>query len=40
MIHVTSVDLADGTGTRPLTLARQRGHKAIVNLLEKAGAQP
>lgn len=34
------VDLADGSGTRPLTLARQRGYAAIVDLLEKAGAQP
>jgi hypothetical protein len=34
------VDLADGTGTRPLGLARQRGHGAIARILEGAGARP
>ena len=34
------VDLADGPGTRPLTLARQRGFDAIAAILEQAGAQP
>ncbi len=34
------VNLADGTGVRPLTLARQRGHTAQAGILEKAGAKP
>ena len=34
------IDLADGPGTRPLTLARQRGYDAIVAILEQAGARP
>ena len=34
------VNLADGSGTTPLTLARRRGYTAIVTLLEKAGARP
>lgn len=34
------VNLADATGVRPLTLARQRGHDAQARILEKAGAKP
>ena len=32
-------DLADGRGTRPLALARQRGYVAIADFLLKAGAK-
>ena len=34
------VDLADGSGTRPLSLARRRGYGEIARLLESAGARP
>ncbi|MCP4328120.1 MAG: ankyrin repeat domain-containing protein [Alphaproteobacteria bacterium] len=34
------IDLADGRGTRPLSLARQRGYTTIAALLEAAGARP
>ena len=34
------VNLADGTGTRPLSLARRRGYGAIARLLEGVGARP
>jgi len=34
------VNLADGAGTRPLALARQRGYHAIARILEAAGARP
>jgi ankyrin repeat protein len=34
------VDLADGSGTRPLDLPRQRGYGTIARLLEYAGARP
>jgi ankyrin repeat protein len=34
------VDLADGSGVRPLTLARRRGYGEIARLLEAAGATP
>ena len=34
------LDLADRAGATPLALARQRGHAAIVRLLEDAGAAP
>ena len=33
------VNLADGRGTRPLALARQRGYAAMVDALQKAGAE-
>lgn len=33
------VNLADGNGVRPLTLARQRGYDAIAALIEKAGGR-
>ena len=35
-----SVDLADGRGVRPLTLARRRGQDAVAAILERAGARP
>ncbi|MDA0999718.1 MAG: ankyrin repeat domain-containing protein [bacterium] len=35
-----NVNLADGRGVRPLTLARQRGYGEMVRILEKAGARP
>ena len=35
-----NLDLADGQGVRPLTLARRRGYARIVEILEQAGAKP
>jgi uncharacterized protein len=35
-----NLNLADGNGTTPLSLARQKGHKAIANILFRAGAKP
>jgi ankyrin repeat protein len=34
------VNLADGRGIRPLSLARERGYDDIVRILEAAGAKP
>jgi uncharacterized protein len=34
------LNLADGQGVRPLTLARQRGYAKIADMLEQAGAKP
>jgi len=34
------VNLADGTGTTPLGLARQRGYKTMIAILVRAGARP
>lgn len=34
------VNLADGRGVRPLTLARQRGYADMVKILESHGARP
>ena len=34
------LNLADGQGVRPLTLARRRGYSRIVQMLEQAGAKP
>jgi len=34
------VDIADGRGVRPLSLARQRGYTEIIEILETAGARP
>lgn len=34
------VNLPDGNGVRPLTLARQRGYQEIVAILEARGAKP
>ncbi len=34
------VNLADGRGERPLTLARQRAYTDMVKILESHGAQP
>jgi ankyrin repeat protein len=34
------VDIADGRGVRPLSLARGRGYTEIVEILEVAGAKP
>jgi uncharacterized protein len=34
------VNLADGQGVRPLTLAKSRGYTRMVEILEKAGAKP
>jgi hypothetical protein len=34
------VDIADGCGVRPLSLARQRGYAEIIEILEAAGAKP
>ena len=34
-----NVNLADRNGTTPLALARARGHREMVELLEKAGAR-
>ena len=34
------VDIADGRGVRPLSLARQRGYAEIIEILEAAGAKP
>jgi ankyrin repeat protein len=34
------VNVPDATGTRPLTLARTRGHAELAKLLEAAGATP
>ncbi len=34
------VNIADGRGVRPLTLARQRGYAEMVAILEAAGARP
>jgi ankyrin repeat protein len=34
------VNLADGQGVRPLSLARRRGFARMVEILEKAGAKP
>jgi ankyrin repeat protein len=35
-----NLNLADGQGVRPLTLARQRGYAKIADMLEQAGAKP
>jgi ankyrin repeat protein len=35
-----NLDLADGHGVRPLSLARSRGYKRIAEILESAGARP
>ena len=35
-----NVDIADGRGVRPLSLARQRGYTEIIDILEAAGAKP
>jgi uncharacterized protein len=35
-----NVNLADGQGVRPLTLAKSRGYTRIVEILEKARAKP
>lgn len=35
-----NLDLADGQGVRPLSLARSRGYERIVEILERAGATP
>ena len=35
-----NLDLADGQGVRPLSLARSRGYKRIAEILERAGAKP
>ena len=35
-----NVNLPDSRGTRPLSLARQKGYSAIARLLEAAGARP
>lgn len=35
-----NVNLADGQGARPLTLARRRGYGEMIRILEKAGARP
>ncbi|MBL6957628.1 MAG: ankyrin repeat domain-containing protein [Rhodospirillales bacterium] len=34
------VNLADGHGVRPLSLARRHGYKQIIEILEAAGAKP
>ncbi len=34
------VDIADGRGVRPLSLARGRGYTEIIKILEAAGAKP
>ena len=34
------LDLPDRNGVRPLTLARQKGHAKIAEMLEQAGAKP
>ena len=34
-----NLNLADGQGVRPLTLARQRGYAKIADMLEQAGAK-
>ena len=34
------VNIADGRGVRPLSLARERGYGEIVEILEAAGARP
>ncbi|MEP4379243.1 MAG: ankyrin repeat domain-containing protein [Alphaproteobacteria bacterium] len=34
------VDIADGRGVRPLSLARQREYTEIIEILEAAGAKP
>jgi len=34
------VNIADGRGVRPLTLARQRGYAEMVAILEAASARP
>jgi len=35
-----NLDLADGQGVRPLSLAHSRGYKRIAEMLERAGAKP
>lgn len=35
-----NLNLADGNGTTPLSLARQNGHRAIADILRRAGARP
>jgi ankyrin repeat protein len=35
-----NVNIADGRGLTPLQLARDRGHREMVAILEKAGAKP
>jgi uncharacterized protein len=35
-----NLDLADGQGVRPLSLARSRGYRRIAEMLERAGANP
>jgi hypothetical protein len=35
-----SLDLADGQGVRPLSLAGRRGYARIAEILEQAGAKP
>ncbi|MBT3765854.1 MAG: ankyrin repeat domain-containing protein, partial [Rhodospirillales bacterium] len=35
-----NVNLADGDGTRPLSLAEQRGFKKMVEILNAAGGKP
>jgi ankyrin repeat protein len=35
-----NLDLPDGQGARPLSLARSRGYARIIEILERAGAKP
>jgi uncharacterized protein len=35
-----NVNLADGQGIKPLTLAKVRGYRDIIQILERAGAEP
>lgn len=35
-----NLDLPDGQGVRPLSLARSRGYRRIAEILEQAGAKP
>jgi len=34
------VNIPDGEGVTPLTLAKRHGYTAMVKILEKAGARP
>jgi ankyrin repeat protein len=35
-----NLNLADGQGVRPLSLARSRGYRRVAEMLERAGAKP